>query len=122
MSRSRSQNRLWTPFQVKRLSREINGALGKVIAEYDEAHLYVHERKDRHKATDEERQQQAEIRRVRRVSDPTGDTVADQEGNRRRLVQATKKLEHAAREIDAAHAQIRRVFMDEEDEYRRLEA
>lgn len=115
------KGRLATPFQVKRLSREINAALGKVVAEYDEAHLYVHEQKDRHHPTEEERQQSSEIRRVRRTSDPTGDIVASQESNRRRLVQAVKKLEHAAREIDAAHAGIRRVFQDPEDEYTRLE-
>lgn len=119
---SRQRDQLWTPFQVKHYALKLRATLTEIVDEYKQAHLYVHEQKDRHHPTEDERLQQTQVRRIRRTSDPTGDIVADQESNRRRLARAMRKLEHAEKEIEAAKAQINRVFMDEEDEYRRLEA
>lgn len=114
--------RLWTPLQVKRLSREMKAALDKLVPEYGEAHTYIHGRRDGHHQTDEERQQQAQVSAVRRIADPTGDIVAEQESNRKRLLQAAQKLEHAAQEIDAATALIKRVFSSPDDYYEPLES
>jgi hypothetical protein len=111
------KHRLWTPLQVRRLTREINATLGKVLAEYTEAHAYVFERRD--SATDEN--QGLRISNSG-TSDPTGEAVVSQEDNRRRLAQAARKLEHAAQEIDAASVLIKRVFSSPDDYYRPLES
>lgn len=117
----RRSSRLWTPLQVKRLSREMKAALDKLVPEYAEAHIYVHGRRDGHHQTDEEREQQAQVSTVRRTSDPTGDIVAEQENNRKRVAQAARRLNHAAQEIDAANALIKRVFSQPDDYYQSLE-
>jgi hypothetical protein len=109
--------RLWTPLQVRRLTREMNATLAKVQAEYTEAHAYVFERRD--SATDEN---QGHRISNSGTSDPTGEAVVSQEDNRRRLAQAARKLEHAAQEIDAASALIKRVFSSPDDYYQPLES
>lgn len=111
------RSRSWSPFQLKRLSREMKESLEAIVPLYREAHEYTYERRD--SGTDENKGHRISSSGK---SDPTGEAVISQEDNRRRLNAAARKLEHAAREIDAAHAQIKRVFTNPEDEYHRLEA
>lgn len=114
---NRRTARLWTPLQVRRLTREMNAAMAKLLAEYEEAHKYIYERRD--SQTDENKGHRISSSGK---SDPTGEAVISQEDNRKRLAQAAKKLEHAAQEVDAAAALVKRVFSSPDDYYRPLES
>src|SRR5687768_2318678 len=95
----------------------MNSTLAKVLAEYGEAYEYCLQRRD--SSTDENKGQRISSSGK---SDPTGEAVVSQEDNRRRLGQAARKLEHAAQEIDAASALIKRVFSSPDDYYQPLES
>lgn len=114
---TRRPSRLWTPLQVRRLTREMNSALAKFLAEYEEAHKYIYERRD--SQTDENKGHRISSSGK---SDPTGDAVISQEGNRKRMAQAARKLEHAAQEVDAAAALVKKVFSSPDDYYQPLES
>lgn len=111
------RHRLWSPLQVKRLTREVKETLDKLVKEYGEAHAYVYGRRD--SRTDEN---QGHRISHSGKSDPTGDAVADQEENRKRLARAARKLEHAAREVDSAQDLIKRVFSAPDDYFEPLES
>lgn len=117
MASTRRTSRLWTPLQVRRLTREMNATLAKLLAEYGEAHAYVFERRDAR--TDEN---QGHRISSSGTSDPTGEAVISQEDNRKRLIQAARKMEHAAQEIDAAAALVKKVFSGPDDYYQPLES
>lgn len=111
------KHHLWTPLQVRRLTREVKETLDRLIPEYQQAHDYCWGRRD--SRTDEN---QGHRISSSGKSDPTGDAVAEQEENRRRLGQACRKLEHAAREVDAAHDLIKSVFSAPDDYLQPLES
>lgn len=115
------RKRLLSPRQLKTLAREMKDTLDKLIPEYVEAFEYTHGRRDGHHQTDEEREQSAEVGRVRRLSDPTGEIVSEQESNRRRLAVAGEKLDRAAKDIDSAVAHIKNVFSSPDDYFEKLE-
>lgn len=103
---------------MKRLTREMKEALDAFIPEYDEAQKYVWtDRRD--SQTDEN---QGVPVSSSGKSDPTGDVAISQDTNRQRLAQAAGKLEHAAREIDAAAALVKKVFSSPDDYYQPLES
>lgn len=110
-------SRLWSPLQIKRLSREIKETLDKLVPEYVEAHAYVYSRRD--SRTDEN---QGHRISSSGKSDPTGDAVVEQEDNRKRLAQAARKLEHAAQEVDASVAIVKRIFSAPDDYTEPLES
>lgn len=116
------RDRMWTPLQVKRLAVRARNALDGLVPEYRSGFTYVHGRRDNHHPTEEEREQQAQIKQVRRISDPTGDIVAEQEENRRRLARAAANLEHATKELETALDLVKRVFDRPDDYFRPLES
>lgn len=117
----RRKGRVSTPREIDQLTDSIKESLIRLTEgkySYREAHTHVHtDRRD--SRTDENR----DIRISNsHVSDPVAEIVESQAWNRRRLVQASRMLEAAARDIDTAVASVRDVFSHADDYYQKLES
>lgn len=113
----KQRRRLYSPYQIERLAKEMKETLSSFTPEFRSAHDYVYGRRD--SRTDENKGQRVSSSGV---SDPTGETVVDQEWNRGTLTQACVKLEQAAKDIDAAVALTKRIFSNPDDYFGKLES